>query len=341
VVFQVRLGTVLEKVGRVQHIMLYLAKVLQLDTRQVMRAVELSKCDLMTGMVGEFPELQGLMGYYYALHDGEDKNVALALQEQYLPRFAADTLPKTSLGMALSLADRLDTLVGIFAIDGKPAGDKDPFKLRRHALAVVRLLVDCPVPLQLSDLLSQAQTAYGSKLKFDAQVMSQLVPFIFERLLSYYQTQGIGSDLVLAVKAIQSNGLHDFDQRIKALAEFIALPQASALSAACKRVNNLLQHDPSPQYPPVEEVLLQEEAEIKLFTRLISMEKVLSSLYNKGDYTSVLRQLAGLREVVDAFFEQVMVMVDDTRLKSNRLALLSRLQALLQGAADISLLQMV
>ena len=233
VVFQVQLGTLLEKATRVQTMMGILAPLLNLDIRQAIRAAELSKCDLMTGMVGEFPELQGLMGYYYAKHDGEDIEVAQALQEQYLPRFAADVLPREPLGLALSLADRLDTMVGIFALSQKPTGDKDPFKLRRHALATGRLLISNPAVLNLSELIAKTLEIYEGKLPSNApQAVAELHSFIMERLQSYYHAEAISSDIFQAVKACQADWLYDFDKRIRALANFVNLPQAASLSAA-------------------------------------------------------------------------------------------------------------
>jgi len=337
VVFQLKLGTLLDKATRVAELMRYLAAPLHLDAAQATRVAELSKCDLMTGMVGEFPELQGLMGYYYATHDGEDAAVALALQEQYLPRFAADGLPTESLGTALSLADRLDTLVGIFAIGQKPGGDKDPFKLRRHALALARLLISIPAALSLSKLIAESLAAYGTQLP-NAEV-ADLHSFIMERLLSWYQGQGIAQDIVLAVRARQDDCLSDLDQRVRALAAFVSCPEAAVLSAACKRVNNLLQHGQVTQTLTVDEALLQEAAEQHLFKALLEQEQSLASLYEASDYTNILTRLSNLREPVDVFFDQVMVMVEDERIKLNRLALLSRLQVLLQRVADISLLQ--
>ncbi|KTD61264.1 glycine--tRNA ligase subunit beta [Legionella spiritensis] len=342
VVFQARLGTLYDKARRLQILMAILAHPLDLDEVKAKRAAELSKCDLMTGMVGEFPELQGLMGYYYARHDGEDLDVAKALNEQYLPRFSGDELPETTLGLALSLADRLDTLAGIFAIGGKPSGMKDPFKLRRHALAVVRLLMATPARLSLSGLISEAALVYGKQLDTKDASIAELQPFILERLQSFYQGRGISVDLVHAVRARQDDWLYDFDRRIHALADFVTRPEASVLSAACKRVHNLLQQAHSQEIPwtTVNDDRLENGAERELFTRLLSTEQQVALLYEQSDYKSILTQLAGLREPVDAFFDHVMVMVDNPEVKKNRLALLARLQALLQGVADISMLQL-
>ena len=341
VVFQVKLGSLQDKALRIKALMTYLSPALNLSLQQAQRAAELSKCDLLTGMVGEFPELEGFMGYYYALHDGEDSSVAQALGEQYMPVFAADGLPESDLGLALSLADRMDTLVGIFALGQKPSGVKDPFKLRRHALAVVRLLISTPAPLYLSALISQAVASYGTTLSIEANLMQELKLFILERLQSYYQGQGLSVDLVHAVRARQDEWLYDLDKRLNALQIFITLPEAASLCAACKRVTNLLhqagKHTLSAQ---IKEQLLEEGAEQSLYVHLNKIAQSVEPLYRSADYGSLLRLLASLKEPVDAFFDHVMVMVDDETIKANRLALLARLQDLLQGVADISLVQL-
>ncbi|MDX1836474.1 glycine--tRNA ligase subunit beta [Legionella taurinensis] len=341
VVFQARLGTLADKAQRIQSLINNLITPLELREAQAHRAAELSKCDLMTGMVGEFPELQGLMGYYYALHDGEDRDVAVALNEQYLPRFSGDALPATPLGLALSLADRLDTLVGIFAIGQKPSGVKDPFKLRRHALAVVRLLLSTPARISLQALINQSKAAYGDVINQQEESLNEIKGFILERLQSFYQAKGVSGDLVQAVKARQDDWLYDFDRRVTALADFVTRPEASVLSAACKRVNNILQQaEPMTAGTALMVSLLEEGAEHALYTHLNQIEDHIKPLYQKGDYSAILNQLARLREPVDAFFDQVMVMVDDEQIRMNRLHLLKQLQTVLQGVADISLLQL-
>lgn len=339
VVFQAKLGTLSDKALRVEAIMSDLSPALHLDIHQAQRAAQLSKCDLLTGMVGEFPELQGLMGYYYALNDGEDPAVAHALNEQYMPRFSADSLPESDLGLALSLADRIDTLVGIFAIGQKPSGVKDPFKLRRHALAVVRLLISISAPLNLSTLIDQAIVHYGSTVSIEPGLRDELKLFILERLQSYYQGQDLSVDLVHAVRARQDEWLYDLDKRLIALQSFVTLPQATSLSAACKRVNNLLVQAKKDVLPPINEQLFEEEVEKSLHIHIKHITQAVEPLYRSADYGSLLKLLASLKEPVDAFFDKVMVMVDDEAIKSNRLALLACLQELLQGVADISLLQ--
>lgn len=337
VVYQKQLGSLWDKTQRVERIMLYLQPLLSLDKKEAVRACELAKCDLLSNMVGEFPELQGLMAMYYAKHDGESHAVAEALYEQYLPRFAGDDLPASVLGSALSLADRMDTLVGIFSIGQKPSGDKDPFKLRRHALAIVRILINQVAPLSLFELIYAAIEAYPA-LKDKEQLQQNVQAFILDRMQSYYQTQGIGPDRLLAIRACEENWLYDMDQRIQALNQFITLPVAAALSHACKRVNNILSKVEGRGYE-VDEILLQEVAEQRLYKQLCEVETVVELLVNKNQYAEGLMKLADLRGEVDDFFNGVMIMVDEEALKQNRLALLRRLQSLLSRIADISLLQ--
>ena len=334
VVFQEKLGSLYQKAQRVKQLIAYLAQALDLPAAQALRAAELSKCDLLSGMVGEFPELQGLMGYYYALHDGENKEVAHALDEQYMPRFAADKLPESLLGKALSLADRMDTLVGIFAIGQRPSGVKDPFKLRRHALAVVRILSSISIPLNISDLIHQTIS--------DLSALSDLKLFILDRLNSYYQSQGFTVDLIQAVRVAQDECFYDLEQRLQALKAFIVLPEAASLSAACKRVNNILNSAGDlAKSSIVKTQLLEEGPEKALYLELSKLTERVDSFYKTSDYSSILKELASIKEPVDAFFDKVMVMVDNEEVKTNRLALLARLQKLLQGVADISLLQLL
>ncbi|WP_419419117.1 glycine--tRNA ligase subunit beta [Legionella sp. D16C41] len=338
VIFQAKLGSLLDKSTRIQTLISDLADTLHLNKQNALRAAELSKCDLLTGMVGEFPELQGLMGYYYALNDGENDEVAQALYEQYLPRFANDALPKSVLGLALSLVDRLDTLVGIFAIGQRPTGVKDPFKLRRHALAIVRLLTTSPYSLNLTTLLSNTLAIYSSQFDNSENLLTEIKAFILERQQSYYLAKGITSDFVQAVRARQTDYLDDFDKRIEALRVFASLPEAISLSAACKRVNNLLQQEETSTYQhcAIDENLLQEAAEKTLFSKLKEIKEEIDCLYQERDYIAILTLLASLKTSVDEFFENVMVMVDNINIKKNRLILLSHLQNTLQGVADIS-----
>jgi len=340
VVFQAKLGSLRDKTARIEAIMSHLIEPLALDSNDALRAACLCKCDLLTGMVGEFPELQGTMGYYYAECDGEPPAVAEALKEQYLPRFSADELPHSDLGLALSLADRIDTLVGIFAIGLKPTGENDPFKLRRHALAIVRLLGALPVSVGLSSLLNAARCAYGTRFLSDDELLPAVQTFILGRLPAFYHTVNNAAELVNAALAKQSDCLRDLDTRIVALDAFMQQPEAKILAAACKRVNKLLKHAPVIQDDAhqVDEALFQDAPERALFQRIIKLEAVVGKLYADALYGDILVELTSLREPVDAFFEHVMVMVEDAAIKTNRLRLLARLQALLQGVADMSLL---
>lgn len=340
VIFQEKLGSLYQKTQRMKQLMVYLGNVLGLVSSEAERAAELSKCDLLSGMVGEFPELQGLMGSYYALHDGESPAVACALNEQYMPRFAVDELPQSLLGKALSLADRIDTLVGIFAVGQKPSGVKDPFKLRRHALAVVRILISIETPLAISELIAHSIASYSFQAPEQLAALAELKSFIWERFNSYYQSQSMRIDLIHAVRARQSECLYDADNRLNALNLFIALPEAASLSAACKRVNNLLdnaQHESDNVHVDVSK--FQEEAEKALYEQMMDLSGSVDTWYQNADYCALLKALAGLKSAVDCFFDTVMVLVDDLVIRQNRLALLKQLQQLLQGVADISLLQ--
>lgn len=339
VVFQNRLGSLFDKAKRVGLLARDLARALDLPIQQAQRAADLSKCDLMSGMVGEFPELQGLMGYYYALDKGELPSVAEALHEQYYPRFSKDDLPKSPLGMVLSLADRLDTLVGIFGIGLKPTGVKDPFKLRRQALAIGRLLIAIPNPLNLASFIQKTHTYYGSLLTVDAEsLVKELTTFIFERLIAYYQAYSISADKVQAVQACQSEWLYDFDKRLNALNDFVERPEALALAASCKRVGNILKTEPH-DLPAIDPHLFLEPAEVHLHAQLTAIEMQNQDYYREANYQAILESLSTLRTPVDQFFDMVMVMVPDEGLKQNRLSLLKQLQRNLKAVADISLLQ--
>lgn len=344
VVFQASLGSLADKTLRMAILMEMFVHRFDLDAAEANRAVQLSKCDLLTGMVGEFPELQGLMGYYYARHDQESMAVALSLHEQYMPKFATDQLPSSLLGTALSLVDRLDTLVGLFAIGQKPSGVKDPFKLRRHALAIVRMLMQNAEPMNLSTLLKATCDMFVEKVKpiNTETLVAELKTFILDRLQSYYQGQGIAPEFVYAVRARQDEWLYDLDKRIKALLEFMTLPEAFALSAACKRVGNLLSHAENlSKSQKVQVNLFIEPAEKALYEQIIAIETGVEPEYLAGNYSHILSQLASLKAPIDVFFEEVMVLIENEAVKQNRLSLLTRLQVLLQGVADISQLSNV
>lgn len=320
---------------RISNMLTILQQDLQIDAQELARASALSKCDLLTGMVGEFPELQGIMGYYYAQHAGEPAAVALALQEQYLPKFSQDALPSSRLGQALSLADRLDTLYGLFAIGQKPTGVKDPFKLRRHALAIARILLELPGQLSLQTCLQAAAQAYVGQLGSpNPERFAELQTFILERLQSYYQNLGVPVELFQAVRVCQADSLFDMAQRITALLGFIALPEAQALSAMAKRVNNVLSQA-QPQQSTVNPELFVEASEQTLWADIEQTARRFNSEASLP-YAEKLQMLVAMQPKLAAFFEHVMVMDPDLTLQNNRLALLSQLQVLLMSIADLS-----
>ncbi|MDM7322473.1 MAG: glycine--tRNA ligase subunit beta [Gammaproteobacteria bacterium] len=337
VVFQQRLGTLYDKTERVMRLARHIAGLIGADMERAARAALLAKCDLMTGMVGEFPELQGVMGRYLARHDGEHAEVAQALDEVYMPRRAGDALPETRVGQALALAERLDTLVGIFAIGQGPTGAKDPFALRRAALGVLRILIERELDLDLHALL--AFTAEGLQSRVDAKsVVETVFDFMLERMRAYAQDRGIRVDVFEAVLATRPLRPLDFERRAQAVNDFLALPQAESLSAANKRIANILKKVEGELPSRIDTALLDDPAERKLAQRVQQLEGELAPLFAAGDYTAALGRLAHLREAVDAFFDGVMVMTEDTALRANRLALLNRLRALFLRVADISVL---
>ncbi len=340
VVFQNKLGTLADKSARAAKLAATIAAQIGGDARLATRAGELSKCDLLTNMVGEFPELQGIMGRYYAAHDGEDAEVAAALDEQYMPRFAGDQLPETRTGQALAVADRLDTLVGIFGIKQPPTGDKDPFALRRAALGVLRTIIENGLDLDLHALLHDAAGNYAAVgVKLEADTADQVLEFMLERLRAYYADSGVAHDTFDAVLAQRPTRPRDFDARVRAVTTFRKLPEAEALAAANKRIANILRQAEGAVTGAVDKNLLAEPAEKDLAEQVDAMAGKVAPLFAQRNYTEALCQLAGLRGVVDAFFDQVMVMAEDAALRANRLALLKRLSDLFLQAADLSRLQ--
>lgn len=337
VVFQQQLGTLYDKSARVAQLSQYIAQQLNANESLAVRAAELAKCDLITNMVFEFTDLQGTMGRYYATHDGEPAEVAQAMEEQYLPRFAGDLLPATQTGRILALSERIDTLAGIFAIGQKPTGTKDPFGLRRSALGVLRILIEQKLPLDLADLLDQAANNLTAQLGSKPD-MQEALDYIFERLRAYYQEQGIGAELVEAVAALKPTQPLDFDQRIKAVAAFRQLPAAESLAAANKRISNILKKVESSIPSDVNANLLKESAEQALAEALQAQQARVLPLFAAGNYEQALMSLANLREPVDSFFNDVMVMADDEALRNNRLALLNQLRGLFLRVADLSVL---
>ncbi len=336
-VFQQKLGTLYDKSARVAKLAASIAEQLGADAQLASRAAELGKCDLVTNMVFEFTELQGIMGRYYATHDGEAAEVAAALDEQYMPRFAGDELPATQTGQILALAERLDTLTGIFAIGQKPTGTKDPFGLRRAALGVLRLLIEKQLPLDLAALLDKAADELSTQLGSKPATHDTL-DYILERLRGYYQDQGINAAIVEAVAALKPSQPLDFDRRVKAVAAFRRLTAAESLAAANKRIGNILKKVDANLPSSVNPELLQLAAEQALAKAIEEQEAKVLPLFAQGQYEAALLSLAELREPVDKFFDEVMVMAEDAALRNNRLALLNRLRALFLRVADLSVL---
>ena len=335
IVFQQKLGTLYEKTERVAKLAGFIANELGADKQNAIRAAELSKCDLSSEMVNEFAELQGIMGRYYAEKDGETSDVANAMHEQYQPGFAGDVIPAGMTGKILSLADKLDTLMGIFAIGMKPTGSKDPFSLRRAALGVLRIIIEGELSLDLKVLLQNAAT--GLKDKVDAiEAVDETFKYIMERLSAYYKDQGIDAETVASVASLRPTHPLDFDHRVKAVAEFKALPEAESLAAANKRISNILKKADGEIAESVDEPLLQELAEKALYQSVKIQQEKVEPLFANGDYSSALKSLASLRDDVDSFFDGVMVMADDEKLKNNRLALLNQLRNLFLNIADLS-----
>lgn len=335
VVYHNKLGTQGERVERVRAIAKLIAG--QIGDAQLVQladqAAQLAKADLLTDMVGEFPELQGIMGGYYARHDGLADSVALAIEDHYRPRFAGDELPRDRTGLVVALADKLETLVGLFGIGQLPTGDKDPFALRRHALGVIRMLVEADLPLQLEPLLKQAATAFGSLI---TDATPQLLEFFYDRLAGSLREQGYSAQEVDAVLALKPQRLADVAQRLAAVRAFAALPEAASLAAANKRVGNILKKAEAAVQAKVDPALLKEAAEAALNEALAQVKPQADAAFDGGDYTASLKALAALRAPVDAFFDGVMVNADDAALRANRLGLLATLHAAMNRVADLS-----
>ncbi|MEC7359428.1 MAG: glycine--tRNA ligase subunit beta [Pseudomonadota bacterium] len=339
VLFQKQLGTLKEKSERISALSAFIASQIDANETQAARAGLLAKTDLMSNMVMEFPDVQGVMGKYYALNDGEDAPVAEALYEQYMPRFAGDALPSSGVSASVALADKLDTLVGIFGIGQLPKGDKDPFALRRAAIGVLRIVTELSLPLDLETLVSKAIDVYGEKLT-NAETQSQVVDFVLGRFTALLQDQAIAIDVIQAVAARRPTKPADYLARVHAVDKFRALEEAEALAAANKRVANILakQNVEVTDTVNIDESLLAEEAEKALYVELKAAQEEVDIAVPSQDYTRILTALATLRNVIDNFFDNVMVMADDEAVKNNRLALLSLLRQLFLTTADISIL---
>ncbi|EJL6412319.1 glycine--tRNA ligase subunit beta [Vibrio cholerae] len=336
-IFQQQLGTIKDKTDRITELAGYIAKQIGADVEKSKRAGLLAKCDLMTSMVFEFTDTQGVMGMHYARHDGEAEEVAVALNEQYMPRFAGDELPSRGVSAAVAMADKLDTIVGIFGIGQAPKGS-DPFALRRASLGVLRILVEYGYQLDLVDLIAKAKSLFGNRLT-NANVEQEVIEFMLGRFPTWYQDAGFSIDIIQAVLARNPTKPADFDQRVKAVSHFRALEEAEALAAANKRVGNILAKYDGELGEEIDLALLQEDAEKALAEAVEIMAEALEPAFATGNYQEALSKLAGLRAPVDAFFDNVMVMADDEALKKNRLTLLNKLRNLFLQIADISLLQ--
>ena len=337
VLFQQQLGTLKDKTDRIEQLAGEIAKQIGADEAKAKRAGLLSKCDLMTNMVFEFTDTQGVMGMHYARHDGEDEEVAVALNEQYMPRFAGDELPKSLVASAVALADKFDTLTGIFGIGQAPKGSADPFALRRAALGALRIIVEKNLPLDLEDLVKKSAALFGDKLT-NQNVVADVVDFMLGRFRAWYQDEGIAVDVIQAVLARRPTRPSDFDARVRAVSHFRTLDSAEALAAANKRVSNILAKADA----AIGEINLTacvEPAEKALAEAVLALRTEVQPLIAKGDYTAVLDKLANLRAPVDSFFDNVMVNAEDPALRQNRLAILNTLQDLFLQVADISVLQ--
>ncbi len=336
-IFQQQLGTIKDKTDRITELAGYIAEQIGADVEKSKRAGLLAKCDLMTSMVFEFTDTQGVMGMHYARHDGEAEEVAVALNEQYMPRFSGDELPSRGVSAAVAMADKLDTIVGIFGIGQAPKGS-DPFALRRASLGVLRILVEYGYQLDLVDLIAKAKSLFGNRLT-NANAEQEVIEFMLGRFPTWYQDAGFSIDIIQAVLARNPTKPADFDQRVKAVSHFRALEEAEALAAANKRVGNILAKYDGELGEEIDLALLQEDAEKALAEAVEIMAEALEPAFATGNYQEALSKLAGLRAPVDAFFDNVMVMADDEALKKNRLTLLNKLRNLFLQIADISLLQ--
>jgi glycyl-tRNA synthetase beta chain len=337
VVYHNKLGTQAERTQRVTRLAGAIARRLGYDVLLAERGAQLAKADLLTDMVGEFPELQGIMGTYYARNDGEHEEVALAASEHYQPRFSGDALPSTNTGLTVALADKLETLVGIWSIGLQPTGEKDPFALRRHALGVMRMLVEKRLPLALSDLLKDAAGVFDYMPAFKDPT-ADVTAFMLDRLRGLLRDRGFAPNEVEAVLAQNPDRVDDVVQRLEAVQAFAALPESASLAAANKRISNILKKNEEAlaQAGTVDAALLQDAAEKALYASVQRVQPEVDAAFERGDFTGTLKTLAQLRDDVDAFFNDVMVMADDVALRNNRLALLSILHRMMNRVADIS-----
>jgi glycyl-tRNA synthetase beta chain len=334
VVYHNKLGTQAQRTERVKTLAGKIAQALNTDVALAERGALLAKTDLLTDMVGEFPELQGIMGTYYARHDGEHEDVARAISEHYRPRFAGDALPVTDTGTAVALADKLETLVGIWGIGLQPTGDKDPFALRRHALGILRMLIEKRLPLSLGNLLADSAQLFADNPNFKL-ANAEMITFLHERLRGLLRERGYAQNEIEAVVAQNPDRLDNIIERLDAVQAFAALPEAASLAAANKRITNILKKTDGASRK-VQTGLLREAAEEGLYSAMTLLKPQVDASFSKGDFTGTLKALARLRQNVDAFFTDVMVMAEDEQLRNNRIALLSNLHGMMNQVADIS-----
>ncbi|MCB1868678.1 MAG: glycine--tRNA ligase subunit beta [Gammaproteobacteria bacterium] len=335
VVFQLKLGTLFEKSERVSRLSSIIAKEIGGDPTLAARAALLSRCDLMTEMVGEFPDMQGIMGRYQAGRDGETEELVQSMEEFYMPRFSGDKLAQSRTGIAIAIADRVDTLVGIFGIGQKPTGDKDPFALRRAALGVLRNLKEHALPINLRSLLESSAETLGARVE-SSNVVGDVYDFMMERLKGLYQEEGVSVNAFEAVSAVEPETVADFDRRIRAVLTFVKLPEAEALAAANKRISNILKKSGELATNTILTGLFEGEEETTLYQRISAKKEQVTPMLESFMYEETLVALADLREPIDHFFDKVMVMAEEERIRSNRLALLNSLNLLFLGVADIS-----
>ncbi|WP_392562983.1 glycine--tRNA ligase subunit beta [Orbus sturtevantii] len=338
VLFQQQLGTVKDKALRLEALSGFIAQQIDANAKLAERAGKLAKCDLVTNTVFEFPETQGIIGRYLAIKDGENSEVATAIEEQYKPRFAGDELPSTLVASSVSIAEKMDTLAGIFGIGQHPKGDKDPFALRRAAIGILRIIVEKALPLDLVELATYATTLYGDKLS-NKNVVDDITSFMQGRFRAWYQEQGFAVDTIQSVLARTPTKPADFDARVKAVTHFKTLPAATSLAEANKRVSNILSKANVAIADKINTSILEEGAEGELVKSIVILSDKLEPYFAQGRYQEALVELATLKEPIDAFFEDVMVMANDEQIKLNRLAILNKLQNLFLKVADISLLQ--
>ncbi len=334
VVYHNKLGTLSQRMARVRLLAVFIAEKMGINTRLVDRAARLVKADLLTEMVGEFPELQGIMGTYYARHDGEPEEVALACTEHYQPRFAGDVLPTTPTGTAIALADKLETLAGIWGIGLQPTGDRDPFALRRHALGILRILIEKKLPLSLRKMLAEAVSILSTNASMSNPTEGVLA-FFMDRLRGLLRDRGYSPAEIEAVLAQNPDRFDNLIDRLEAVRTFAAMPESASLAAANKRITNILKKSDI-NAGDVHTDILVEDSEKKLFADMKSVKPDADRKFASGDYTGTLKTLAQLHDDVDAFFTNVMVMAEDTRLRNNRIALLKQLYAMMNQVADIS-----